>query len=222
MRTTTRRNMIMVAVAVAAGAIVGSVPIGPAAAQREARRATQATGVGFDLAGGGIRYLAGVAPMIDTVDPGRGSTAGGTTATVTGTNFLPGRTGVTVCGQTIPASAVPVSSAGNALSFRTPPCATGTPTITVTTPAGTSNRVAFRYHVGDAPPDLSGGTGSPDDDGGPPDADVAGGGLPTTGRPVGTLAAGGLLAVLLGAALRLAAGPRAGGGRRGTSVSVRR
>ncbi|WP_422772188.1 beta strand repeat-containing protein [Plantactinospora sp. WMMC1484] len=87
----------------------------------------------------------GIAPVIDTVDPGQGPTSGGTDVTIGGSGFVPGQTTVTICGRTIPASQVAVAADGLSLTFRTPPCPSGDTTITVATPGGVSNTVAFRY-----------------------------------------------------------------------------
>ncbi|RZT79400.1 LPXTG-motif cell wall-anchored protein [Micromonospora violae] len=84
-------------------------------------------------------------PRIDTVTPGQGPTGGGTTVTVGGSGFVPGGTTVTICGRTIPASQVSVAADGRSLTFRTPPCAAGTTTVTVSTDGGTSNGLTFRY-----------------------------------------------------------------------------
>lgn len=84
-------------------------------------------------------------PVIDTLTPGRGSTAGGTTVTIHGTGFIPGQTTVTICGETIPADKVTVAADGRSLSFRTPACRAGDTTVTVTTPGGSSNPLTFRY-----------------------------------------------------------------------------
>ncbi|WP_326550480.1 IPT/TIG domain-containing protein [Micromonospora sp. NBC_01813] len=149
----------------------------------------------------GFTYRAGATPRIDSVNPGEGSTAGGTTMTVSGANFIPEQTRVTICGQLVGPSLVTVSGAFNVLTFPTPECDAGTTTISVTTAAGTSNEVTFRY-VGDGPPGAE--PPSPE----PSDTEPPGTGLPVTGRASGQIAVGGVLAVLLGAALRLMAGRR--------------
>jgi LPXTG-motif cell wall-anchored protein len=98
----------------------------------------------------GFSYILAT-PTIGTVTPGQGPTAGGTTVTVTGSGFVPGQTTVTICGRTIPASEVTVAPDGLSLTFVTPSCAAGDTTVTVTTPAGTSNGLAFRYIGGGLP-----------------------------------------------------------------------
>ncbi|AVT35937.1 IPT/TIG domain-containing protein [Plantactinospora sp. BB1] len=92
----------------------------------------------------GFTYQA-VVPVIETVDPGQGPATGGTVVTVGGSGFVPGQTTVTICGRTIPASAVTVSPDGTSLTFRTPACPTGDAAITVGTPGGVSNTLFFRY-----------------------------------------------------------------------------
>lgn len=147
------------------------------------------------------------APRIDSVNPGEGSAVGGTTATVSGANFVPGQTRVTICGRTIGPESVTVGGAFNVLALPTPACDAGTTTITVSTPAGASNAMVFRY-VSEGP--LGEGPLGDDPAGAdpPPAGDGAGDELPVTGRAPGPLVAAGLLAVLVGAALRLAAGWR--------------
>jgi len=93
----------------------------------------------------GFTYSGGPAPVIDSVDPGQGPANGGTTVVVGGSGFIPGQTTVTICGKTIPANNVTVNSSGTSLTFVTPPCDVKNTTITVTTPNGTSNEIAFRY-----------------------------------------------------------------------------
>ncbi|MDG4769108.1 IPT/TIG domain-containing protein [Solwaraspora sp. WMMD792] len=93
----------------------------------------------------GFTYSGGPAPVIDSVDPGQGPANGGTTVVVGGGGFIPGQTTVTICGKTIPANNVTVNSSGTSLTFVTPPCDVKNTTITVTTPNGTSNEIAFRY-----------------------------------------------------------------------------
>ncbi|MEU8086854.1 IPT/TIG domain-containing protein [Micromonospora sp. NPDC049101] len=84
-------------------------------------------------------------PVVDALSPAEGPAAGGSTVTVRGSGFVPGRTVVTVCGQTIPASGVTVASGGRSLTFRTPACAAGNTTVTVRTDGGVSSGLVFRY-----------------------------------------------------------------------------
>ncbi|ROO52276.1 hypothetical protein EDC02_7193 [Micromonospora sp. Llam0] len=145
-------------------------------------------------------YRSDATPWIDSVNPGEGTTVGGTTATVSGTGFVPGQTRVTVCGRTLGPAVVTVGGAFNVLTFPTPACEAGATTISVSTPAGTSNEIAFRY-VGEGPPVTDEpGDGTSED------------GLPVTGRTLGPLVVSGLLAILVGAALRFAAGGQLGPG----------
>ncbi|WP_329107865.1 IPT/TIG domain-containing protein [Micromonospora sp. NBC_01699] len=117
----------------------------------------------------GFSYVI-AAPTVNGINPNQGPTSGGTTVTVTGSGFVPGQTTVTICGRTVQASAVTVAPNGLSLTFVTPSCRKGDTTVTVTTPAGTSNGITFRYVHG---------------------------GLPITGAPVGTLFA--IAVALIGA-----------------------
>ncbi|MFV2109629.1 IPT/TIG domain-containing protein [Micromonospora sp. LOL_015] len=212
MRTTTRRNTSMLAVAALAGALAGLSASGPVTAAEgdgpvatatvaEAAYAWPAqpsdpapprpTGVEALI---GSAYRSDATPWIDSVNPGEGTAAGGTTATVSGTSFIPGQTQVTVCGRTLGPAVVTVGGAFNVLTFPTPVCEDGATTISVSTPAGTSNEMAFRY-VGEGPL-VAGG----------PAYGASDHGLPVTGRALGPLVVSGLLAILVGAALRFAAG----------------
>ncbi|HEY2672161.1 MAG TPA: IPT/TIG domain-containing protein [Rugosimonospora sp.] len=121
---------------------------------------------------GGFTYVA-AAPTIGSLDPNQGPTGGGTTVTVTGNGFVPGQTSVSICGRQIPAGSVTVDPSGLSLTFLTPPCQAGSTTVTVTTPAGTSNGLTFRY---------------------------VGGSLPVTGTPIALYLAAGLLMLGAGSA----------------------
>jgi formylglycine-generating enzyme required for sulfatase activity len=84
------------------------------------------------------------APTISSVSPTSGSTAGGTTITITGTN-LTGATSVTVGGVAATGVAVVNSTTVTAV---TPAGTAGAKTVTVTTPGGTANLAnAFTYVV---------------------------------------------------------------------------
>ena len=72
-------------------------------------------------------------PTVTVVSPGSGSTLGGSSVTITGTNFT-GATAVTF--GTVPAQSFTVNSATQITA--TSPVATGTVDVTVTTPAGVS------------------------------------------------------------------------------------
>lgn len=84
-------------------------------------------------------------PVISTVSPGAGSTAGGTTLTITGGGFVAGSTTVSVGG--IAASSVSVASA-TSLTVVTPASSAGAAGISVTTPLGSASLPgAFTYFV---------------------------------------------------------------------------
>ncbi|MFK3979983.1 IPT/TIG domain-containing protein [Micromonospora sp. NPDC050397] len=117
----------------------------------------------------GFTYVL-AAPTISDLDPDQGPTTGGTTVTVDGSGFVPGGTIVNICGRSLPASSVTVSPDGLSLTFVTPPCGSGNTTVTVTTAAGSSNGLPFRYIPS---------------------------GLPVTGASAGTLVA--IAALLIGA-----------------------
>lgn len=86
-------------------------------------------GGAFRVAGGDGRVvLAAPAPTITSVSPGGGSSDGGTTVTVTGTNFAGGTT-VTIGGQ--PCASVTVTSS-TSLTCSTPAGAVGAVDVTVT------------------------------------------------------------------------------------------
>ncbi|MFC5345246.1 IPT/TIG domain-containing protein [Brevundimonas staleyi] len=98
---------------------------------------------------GGFTYVAPTpAPTLSAISPAMGSTAGGTTVTLTGTNFVAGSTSVTLGETTVPASSVTVA-APTSLSFVTPARAAGTVAVTVTTAGGTSGAVpgGFTYQA---------------------------------------------------------------------------
>ncbi|WP_184740723.1 IPT/TIG domain-containing protein, partial [Arthrobacter sp. AZCC_0090] len=79
-------------------------------------------------------------PILSTITPDLGPTAGGQTVTITGQNFAQGATTVTIGGVTIPANQITVSPDGKTLTFVTPPHPPGTVPVTVTTPNGTSDQ----------------------------------------------------------------------------------
>ena len=80
-------------------------------------------------------------PAVTGVSPDGGSTAGGTTVTITGTG-LAGATGVRFGG----AAATITADSSTQITVTTPP-GTGTVTITVTTPAGTSKITAAGHYT---------------------------------------------------------------------------
>jgi hypothetical protein len=82
-------------------------------------------------------------PVVSKVSPGSGPAAGGTTVTITGSNFA-GPAAVSFGG--VPATNVVVVNPGKITA--TSPAGTGTVNVTVTTPGGTSATSAadrFRY-----------------------------------------------------------------------------
>lgn len=68
--------------------------------------------------------------------PTQGPTLGGTTVTISGSNFVQGATSVTIGGVTVPANQVSVSADGTSLTFVTPPHAEGAVPVSITTPFG--------------------------------------------------------------------------------------
>ncbi len=119
----------------------------PAAAQSGRVALTVTTAGGAANAPRQFRYVD--APVIDGLNPGGGATAGGTTVTITGANFIPGATTVTFGG----ASATPssVSDDGTSLTVTAPAAnQSGPVTVTVTIPGASGNRPnGFTY--ADAP-----------------------------------------------------------------------
>ena len=89
------------------------------------------------------------APTITALAPDFGPAAGGTTVTISGTNFTPDSI-VTIAGNDVtPATVAPN---GNSLTFVTPPGTAGPAIVTVTTPNGQSGELTFTYG---APPALA-------------------------------------------------------------------
>ncbi|ACU71481.1 cell surface receptor IPT/TIG domain protein [Catenulispora acidiphila DSM 44928] len=80
-----------------------------------------------------------MAPVISSISPVQGPAAGGTAVTVTGTGF----TGVTGVKFGSAAAAYVVVSATKITA--TAPAGSGAPSVTVTTPGGTSNGVTYTY-----------------------------------------------------------------------------
>src|ERR1019366_2825485 len=90
------------------------------------------------------------APTVSSVSPNTGSTAGGTSLTVTGTNFS-GATAVKF--GSVPAASFIVTSSTTVTAV-SPAGSSGTVDVTVTTPAGTSPTSAadaFTYVTPPAP-----------------------------------------------------------------------
>ena len=91
---------------------------------------------------GGYTYQA--PPTATSLSPSSGPTAGGTSVTITGTNFVAGATTVTIGGTTIPAGSVTVNSA-TSLTVTTPAHASGNVAVTVATAGGMSGAVPGGY-----------------------------------------------------------------------------
>jgi subtilisin-like proprotein convertase family protein len=81
-------------------------------------------------------------PILTSVSPSQGSTSGGTTITLAGTNFVQGGTIVTFGGA--PATSINVASS-TSLTAVTPPGSTGTRPIVVTTHGGSGGPLSFTY-----------------------------------------------------------------------------
>lgn len=86
------------------------------------------------------------APTATSMSPTTGSAAGGTTVTVTGTNFEAGKTTVNIGGNVVAAEDVTVVSP-TSLTFDTPAHAAGSATVSVSTLTGTSSNISggFTY-----------------------------------------------------------------------------
>ncbi len=102
---------------------------------------TAVTGTGGVSTAGSKDTFTYLAPTITSISPTKGSTAGGKTVTITGTN-LGGATGVTF-GSTA-ASSFTVNSETQ-ITAVTPAESAGTVPVTVTTPGGTSNSVNYKF-----------------------------------------------------------------------------
>jgi hypothetical protein len=110
---------------------------------------------------GNVRILAmnvNVPPAVTVVNPTSGSTAGGNTVTITGTNL--GSTGVTAVNfGTVAGTNVTVAPDGNSLTVTAPAEAAGAVDVTVTTPLGgtsaTSSADQYTYSAS-VPPTLVG------------------------------------------------------------------
>jgi hypothetical protein len=95
---------------------------------------TNATGTSSSVPADRFTYTAAPAPAVTAIGPTSGSTAGGTVATITGTNFS-GASAVSF--GTVPASNFTVVSDTSVIATA-PPQAAGTVDVTLTTPTGTS------------------------------------------------------------------------------------
>jgi hypothetical protein len=98
---------------------------------------------GNTVLAGGYTYLG--APTLGAASPSVGAPTGGTVVTITGTDFVPGETTITIGGTLIPAVDVVVNSP-TSLTITTPPHAPGAVDISVTTPGGSATLTgAFTY-----------------------------------------------------------------------------
>ena len=100
-------------------------------------------------------YLSTAAPAITSLSPSTGSTAGGTSVTITGTNFTGVTTAVTFGG--IAAASFTVNSS-TSITATSPPLPAGSAAVTVTTPSGTSASSTFTVTAASAPTISSLGT----------------------------------------------------------------
>ncbi|WP_413807731.1 IPT/TIG domain-containing protein [Streptomyces sp. OE57] len=87
----------------------------------------------------GVAFGYAVAPTLSGISPAMGPAVGGTTVTLTGSNLL----GATVRFGGVSATSVTVVSATQITAVA--PAGSGTVQVTVTTPGGTSNGVAYSY-----------------------------------------------------------------------------
>ncbi|GAA1923072.1 choice-of-anchor G family protein [Nocardioides marmoribigeumensis] len=83
------------------------------------------------------------APVLDTIDPSSGPTAGGQSVSLTGSGFEAGMA-VRIGDNDVTGSSVEVTSP-NALTFTTPAHAAGDVSVTVVASHGTSNALSYRY-----------------------------------------------------------------------------
>jgi hypothetical protein len=112
---------------------------------------TGAGGTSANTAADNFTYTA--LPVITSVTPASGSTAGGTVVTITGFNF----TGATVVAfEGTPGTNVSVNAGGTQITVTTPARAAGTADITVTTPAGTNADTATDNFVFGGGPSITG------------------------------------------------------------------
>ncbi|MDG4786571.1 IPT/TIG domain-containing protein [Micromonospora sp. WMMD1102] len=91
---------------------------------------------------GGFTYQA-AAPTTTAIDPDSGPQSGGQTVTITGTNFVPGQTTVTLDG--VPATDVTVAPGGTTLTAVTPANPIGPADVVVTTPGGSAEPLDYTY-----------------------------------------------------------------------------
>jgi hypothetical protein len=107
------------------------------------------SGVSVTSSSDHFTYTAASAPTVTSLSPSSGSTGGGTSVTLTGTNF----TGATAVDFGSVAATFTVNSA-TSITATSPPQASGNVYVTVTTPSGTSSTGAgnqFTYNAAAAP-----------------------------------------------------------------------
>ena len=92
-----------------------------------------------NLASATVGPNAGPVPTTTSLSPNHGPAAGGTSVTITGANFVPNATTVTIGGTTIPAGSVTVNGAGTTATFTTPAHAVGAVPVIVTAGSGASD-----------------------------------------------------------------------------------
>ena len=98
-----------------------------------------------NLAGTGT----GTVPTVSQINPNSGSTLGGTSVIITGTNFT-GATAVNFGNTVVSSSNFTVNSGGTTITLKTPAGSAGSVSVTVTNSAGTSSNspaVTFTYVV---------------------------------------------------------------------------
>ncbi|MFI2279871.1 beta strand repeat-containing protein [Nocardia beijingensis] len=100
----------------------------------------QVTVTGSGGTSNGVAYTYAAVPALTSLAPSSGPVSGGTTVVITGTN-LSGATAVNFGGT--PATSFTVNSATQITAVA--PAGTGTVAVTVTTPGGTSNALAYTY-----------------------------------------------------------------------------
>lgn len=101
-----------------------------------------------DTLAGGFTYVSGADPVASGVSPASGSTAGGTTVTISGSNFAQGS--AVIFGQAADGSGGSAASSVNVVSATqitavTPAFAAGTVAVTVESPSGASSRLASAF-----------------------------------------------------------------------------
>ena len=95
--------------------------------------------------GTAIARLTLAAPTISTVAPFMGPMRGGTTVTITGTDFGPGDTSVAFAGTALAPSKVTLDSPERVRVVTPPHAGCGSVPVTVTTSRGTSAPATFGY-----------------------------------------------------------------------------